>query len=194
MTVLIGTTNPGKQKEFSELLGAFSLDLTFLDSTEDVEEYGSTLAQNALIKATAYAQRHPSFDFILTDDSGLLIDSLNGFPGVASNRWHPGSDADRNAALLEKLSAEDLSHAQARFQTVLCFYATATQFATFFSGSVAGTIAQQSAGEYGFGYDSIFIPQGFTETFAQLGSNVKNDISHRSRAMRQFVSYLLSTL
>lgn len=194
MRVLVGTTNPGKQKEFSELLRTFSLDFQFLETTDDVEEYGSSLAQNAHIKAVAYANPHPSFDFTLTDDSGLLVDALHGFPGVASNRWHEGSDKDRNIALLEKLAAEHISHAQAKFQTVLCFYNNSSRFATFFTGTIPGRIAQHSAGEFGFGYDSIFIPQGYSETFAQLGPDVKNEISHRSRALKQFASYLSSTL
>lgn len=150
-----------------------------------VEESGSTFRENALLKAQAFHQltQLPC----IADDSGLLLDAFTNFPGVNSNRWFNGSDAERNLALLQKL--EKVTNRHAKFQTILCLVAFKGK-TLFFSGEVKGTIAFKSQGQEGFGYDPIFIPDGYQETFAQLGIAVKNTISHRALAWQSLINYL----
>ncbi|HNV44853.1 RdgB/HAM1 family non-canonical purine NTP pyrophosphatase [Candidatus Woesebacteria bacterium] len=150
-----------------------------------VAESGSTFRENALLKAQAFHQltKLPC----IADDSGLLLAAFPNFPGVNSHRWFNGSDAERNLALLRKLA--QVENRRAKFQTVLCLFAF-KQEPLYFSGEVEGTIAFTSLGQEGFGYDPIFIPDGYQKTFAQLGVKVKNTISHRALAWQSLFSYL----
>jgi XTP/dITP diphosphohydrolase len=152
----------------------------------EVAETGKTLEENALIKARAFHQltQLPC----IADDSGLFLDVFPDFPGVNSNRWFVSSNQGRNLALLEKLKNQD--NRQAKFQTVLCLYAFKNEKPLFFNGEIKGQIANKPRGQEGFGYDPIFIPDGYQESFAQLGLTVKNKISHRARAWANLINYL----
>ena len=186
--LFVATSNLGKQRELRALFAGFSLELVFpqdLEATRtiDVDETGTTFAENAWLKAQAFAAA--SGMRTLADDSGLEVLGLNNFPGIKSNRWFTGSDAERNAALLEKMS--ELIDRSAQYVAVMCLYEPATQTATYAKGVVTGRIAtaEQGSGVSGFGYDPLFIPDGYDKSFAELGNDVKNELSHRARAHAQ---------
>lgn len=190
-SLLLATTNQGKVRELRALLGDLPITLTSIDQlpTEwqiDVEETGSTFIQNAQLKAQSFGQRTglPT----VADDSGLEVVALHGEPGVRSARWVAGSDEQRVTALLQKLT--HVTDRRARFVCALYYFDPETNLGSTFIGTVDGQLATQPLGNDGFGYDPIFIPDGYNQTFAQLGASVKNAQSHRARAMRQFVSFL----
>jgi XTP/dITP diphosphohydrolase len=190
--LLLASHNQGKLKEMRKLLGSTVEVVLPQDvgvTTEfDVDETGATFQDNALLKAEAFAQRTGLLT--LADDSGLAVTALNGAPGVKSKRLVPGSDHDRNVHLLKLLeSTQDRS---AYFITVLCLFDPQTKSAHFFEGRVNGTLAKAERGKHGFGYDPLFIPNGFDVTFAELGLEVKNTLSHRAKAARQVKEFLSS--
>lgn len=202
MNVFIASANQGKIKEIKAILddSRFNL-LSILDRdkllkfgikiAEDfsVVENGQTFGDNALIKAKAYATlaKLPT----IADDSGLEVESLNGFPSVNSNRWFDGTPSERNLALLDLLKNE--SNRRARFYSVICFFNPKNNQAKFFEGEIEGEIALKPMGNKieGFGYDPIFIPDGFKQSFAQLGVKFKNTISHRRQALFKLNQYVL---
>ncbi|MBD3279465.1 MAG: RdgB/HAM1 family non-canonical purine NTP pyrophosphatase [Candidatus Pacebacteria bacterium] len=191
MNLLLASHNQGKIKEARQLLTGLSLELMSLaDFAElkdlQVAETGQTFQENALLKARFYAQK--SGLATIATDAGLMVSVLAGFPGVDSKRWFKGTDAERNQALLKKLAQQP--DRRARFVTVACFYQPQTQQKSFFTGEVRGEISQQPQGKTGFGYDPIFIPQGYQQTFAQLGLETKNQLSHRAQAMKQLKKHL----
>ncbi len=201
MPLLFASQNAGKIAEAQRIFVNSNYQLITLDQKswfdqqgikipDDfvVVEAGSTFRENALLKAQAYHQltQLPC----IADDSGLLLAAFPNFPGVNSNRWFNGSDAERNLALLEKLAK--VENRRAKFQTVLCLFAF-KQEPLFFSGEINGTIAFSSLGHKGFGYDPIFIPDGYQKTFAQLGIKVKNTISHRALAWQSLFNYLANS-
>lgn len=195
--VLFASRNQGKVAEVSALLQplgwqVFSVvQVSELAALPDPIETGATFAANAELKARFYTPYWS--DAILADDSGLEVLALNGFPGVQSNRWHAGTDSDRCQALLEKLKHENLMNPEqraAQFVTTLCWLRSPGAKPEFFTGSVAGTLALEPRGTTGFGYDPLFVPEGFTETFAQLGIETKNTLSHRARALQALLTYL----
>jgi len=185
--ILIASSNPGKIKEIVSSLNSklFSLVTPLdiqLDPGFDVAETGSTFYQNALIKAQAYASKTqlPA----LADDSGLLVDALDGQPGVYSKRFG-SSDIKRCQKILIKLQSIPPAKRTAHFTSVVAFFDPATQTTLSAKGQVTGHIAKEARGESGFGYDPIFIPSEIPgdQTFAQLGPGIKNQISHRARAL-----------
>lgn len=195
--VLFASRNQGKVAEVSALLKplgweVFSVvEVSALKSLPDPVESGQTFAANAELKARFYTPYWS--DAILADDSGLEVLALHGFPGVQSNRWHAGSDSDRCQALLTKLRQENLISSQqraARFVTTLCWLSDPHTAPKFFMGSVLGTLAPEPRGTTGFGYDPLFVPDGFIETFAQLGIETKNTMSHRARALQALLDFL----
>lgn len=194
MQIFIASSNQGKIREISAILQDKDLDLLSILDTDklkklnikipksfDVEENGQTFKENALLKARAYAEltNLPT----IADDSGLEVEVLDGFPSVNSNRWFTGSTHERNLALLEKM--KNVNNRQARFYSVICFFDPKTQQAQFFDGEIKGQIALEPKGNKieGFGYDPIFIPEGFSQSFSQLGAEFKNTISHRRQAL-----------
>lgn len=191
--LFVATTNTGKQKEITALLSESGVSLVFpqdLPKTADIEvdETGTTFAENAFLKATEFAAvtDMPT----LADDSGLIVTALGNFPGVHSNRWFAGTDAERNQALLQKMA--NLDDRRAEFVTVLCLFDPVTKHTTYITGKVAGVIATESRGEGGFGYDPVFIPDGHEQSFSELGESVKNQLSHRARALMQLREHLSS--
>lgn len=195
MTILIGTNNKHKAEEMAAILRAsHGSDLRILLPGDaalfptDIAETGTTLEENAYIKATEIfeATGIPC----IADDTGLEVDALGGRPGVYSARY-AGEGADfaaNRARLLQELSHTDSTQRTARFRTVLCYRdAMRTLFA---EGVCEGEIATEEQGDQGFGYDALFRPTGYTQTFAAMSSNEKNAISHRSRALANFASLL----
>jgi XTP/dITP diphosphohydrolase len=182
--LLIATRNPGKAREYREILAGLPLEVTYLDIegiTLDVEETGATLAENAVLKARAYANASGLLTW--ADDSGLEVDSLGGGPGVHSARYAgpEASDADRRRKLLSALAGVPWRDRTARFRCVIAL-AAPTGEARLAEGICEGVIAFGPAGENGFGYDPVFYLPHLGATMAQLPSEEKNRISHRGLA------------
>lgn len=203
MIIFLASHNKGKIREFKAVLADLPITvLSVLDDQElvkrdikipasfQVEETGQTYQQNAKLKAVAYAQlvNLPT----LADDSGLELNARPGFPGVNSDRWLAGNAEVRNQALLKLLN--NLASRKAFFQTTLCLYIPKTNQAHFFSGKITGEIKKREAigSNQGFGYDPIFIPDGYEQSFAELGIEIKNKISHRAKALEKFKEFLAS--
>jgi XTP/dITP diphosphohydrolase len=191
--LLIATYNSGKLRELRELLGEhrFQLrDLHSFPSVQVIEETGSTFAENAKLKATGYAMRTGLMT--LADDSGLEVSALDGLPGVWSARYagDGASDAERVEKLLSELSTS--TNRAAQFVCTIAIADCTGAILNVSTGVCSGEIAFAPRGENGFGYDPIFIPVGFDKTFAELAVNVKNQISHRARALKRATEFLRS--
>ena len=185
MKLLVATNNPGKLKEYRDLLGELPLDILSLGDEGlhfEPDETGSTFEENAVLKATAFAER--SGLLTLADDSGLEIDALHGAPGLRSARYgatRRGDDVHRYRLVLRQLEGVPWDERTARFRCVVALAAPGARVETA-EGAVEGVIAFGPAGEGGFGYDPIFFIPEFNCTMAQLAPETKNRISHRARA------------
>ncbi len=192
--ILLATANPGKLKELQRILNSTEVSLTSIDQVSatagmNVPETGVTFAENAQIKAKAYGIAAGMC--AIADDSGLEVKALNSAPGILSARYAPGNDSDRCQALL--MALKDITDRTARFVAVICYYDPKSGQTEFFTGTCSGTIAQKAQGSGGFGYDPIFIPDGYTQTMSELGPDIKDTISHRAQALRQLAKFLPST-
>jgi XTP/dITP diphosphohydrolase len=158
------------------------LDLSAIPDFGEVEETGTTFEENASLKALAASVHFEGW--VLADDSGLEIDALGGAPGVRSARFsgEGATDASNRALLLEKLEGVRGKERAARFRCVAAL-AREGKLHGHFSGTVEGVIIDREKGSGGFGYDPLFVPEGHCETFAELGPEVKNRLSHRGRAL-----------
>ena len=190
--LLIATKNAHKTEEFKAVLGD-RWNVSDLCSHPEIvspEETGSTFAENAAIKALAASQR---FDgWVLADDSGLAVDALNGAPGVISARYAGpnSSDAENRARLLQEMAAHPETQSRGgRFHCVLAL-AQAGEIRGLFQGVCEGRLLTDEQGTGGFGYDSLFVPEGHTDSFGVLSSEIKNAISHRARALEAFQAWL----
>jgi len=191
--LLIATNNRGKLAEIELLLSGLSLDLVSLAGagiTDDIEETGDTFAENAAIKAMAYAISAgiPA----LADDSGLMIDSLGGAPGVHSARYAgpEASDRDRIDKVLSELRDSARVDRTARFVCVVALANANGEVVHTTEGVCEGRLADRPRGDNGFGYDPIFVPDGYEMTFGELPSDKKQKISHRARAVRKMIPFL----
>ena len=188
--LLVSTRNAHKVAEIREILGsAFEvLDLSTISGVGEVEETGMTFEENATLKALAVSGYFEGW--VIADDSGLEVDALGGAPGVWSARFSGdgATDASNRTLLLEKLEGVRGKERSARFRCVIVLARAGRKFAAF-SGSVEGVIINQEKGEGGFGYDPLFVPEGHCETFAQLGADVKNALSHRARALAGLLAW-----
>jgi XTP/dITP diphosphohydrolase len=188
--LLLATRNQHKTREFGQLLGQnFTVrDLTSKSNVPAIVESGTTFEENAALKAVTISKFFPN-EIVVADDSGLEVNALDGAPGVFSARY-AGEDANdrRN---IEKLLRElhDTLDRSARFSCVIAL-AKNGQLMTTVAGEVVGTITKPPRGENGFGYDPIFVPNGFSETLAELTSEMKNKISHRAKAAAALVQYI----
>ncbi len=198
--LVIATRNPGKLIEVRELLSDLPIKLrSLLDfpQTTEVEETGATFDENAAIKASAYAQQTGAWT--LSDDSGLEVDALDGAPGIFSARYagRRASDAERIELLLWELARTGDEERRARFVAAIALADPEGRIIKISTGRVEGHIAPSPRGENGFGYDPVFVPEGYKQTFGELTSETKQFISHRSRAladMRAFLLKLFGTL
>lgn len=198
MDLLVATRNTGKVREFRALLATLPVPLHFpaeLGLEVSVVESGSTYAENACIKAHAYSQALKQSGVrlgpcaVLADDSGLEVDALGGAPGVRSARYTAGSDSDRLTALLTHLGRVPWEGRTARFRCVVAVVTSAGAVHTA-EGTCAGVIATAPAGEGGFGYDPVFYMPEFGCTMAELPAEIKNQASHRARAVQSALPFL----
>lgn len=186
-SLLLGTRNPGKIHEIKLIIGDLGLELHSLQEFANVavaEENAETYAENAIAKARFYARATGML--ALADDSGLEVEALGGAPGVISARYagEDATDGDRRELLLSELAKTGSRNRRARF---VCAIAIADADGTVVNGSEGiceGTITFEPRGSSGFGYDPLFVPEGYEQTFAELSDEVKNRISHRARALR----------
>lgn len=188
MKILVATKNAHKTGEIQKILGPkFEVsDLTAHPEIISPEETGASFEENAVIKALAASRL---FDgMVLADDSGLEVDALAGAPGVRSARYagENASDADNRQLLLKELAKAGARGKQrsARFHCVLVLAQKGKVLGTF-DGRVEGVIVNEPKGNGGFGYDPLFVPEGYCETFAELPAGVKNQLSHRGKALEK---------
>lgn len=206
-TIVVASHNKGKIAEIADLIGPFGFstksaaELNFAEPNET----GTTFEENAAIKALASAQASglPA----LSDDSGLVIDALDGNPGVYTANWAETADGTRDFAMamqkvedaLQERGATDPSARTARFVSVLCL-AWPDGHTEFFRGEIGGTVAWPPRGASGFGYDPIFQPEGYETTFGEMSAEEKHGwkpgdpqaLSHRARAFKKFVETCLN--
>ena len=192
MKLVFATNNKHKLEEVRAILGnkIEILSLNDIDCHDDIPETADTLEGNALIKARYIHEKFGVDCF--ADDTGLEVEALGGEPGVYSARY-AGEDCNPEAnmyKLLKNLTGENNRNAQ--FRTVIALIINGEE--KLFNGIVKGTISREKMGNAGFGYDPIFIPEGFSESFAQMTSEMKNSISHRYRATNELSNYLKQTI
>ncbi len=188
MKLVFATNNKHKLQEVRDIIGdrVELLSLNDIDCHDDIPETADTLQGNALIKARHIFEKYGFNCF--ADDTGLEVEALNGAPGVYSARY-AGEECNSEAnmlKLLQNLTCENNRNAQ--FRTVIALIINGEE--KLFNGIVKGTITNEKMGNSGFGYDPIFIPEGYTESFAQMSGEMKNSISHRFRATKQLSDYL----
>ena len=189
MKIVFATNNKHKLEEIKDILGKdFEIvSLAEIGCHEDIPETGVTLQENARQKSTYVVEHYNQNCF--ADDTGLEVEALGGEPGVHSARYAEGTDHDSEAnmrKLLTKLDGQ--TNRKACFRTVISLIIDGVEHQ--FEGKVDGTIAKEKHGTEGFGYDPIFIPEGYDKSFAQLGEEIKNQISHRARAVKKLAEYL----
>ena len=193
MQLIVATRNAHKTREIQRILGpAFIVsDLSEHPEIPDIHETGKSFGENAILKAVGASRHLPGL--IVADDSGLEADALGGAPGIFSARYAGENATDKQN--IDKLLVEliwvgaEETKRSARFRCVVALARQGELLETF-EGIVEGTIVERACGSQGFGYDPIFVPRGFEETFAELPPEVKNTISHRAKAIRRLTAKL----
>lgn len=200
MKIVFATNNQHKLQEIRDILGSeFEIvSLKDIGCDVDIPETGNTLEENAMQKAQ-YVYDHYNLS-CFADDTGLEVEALNGEPGVHSARYAEGTDHDSEANMAKLLrNLEGKDNRKARFRTVIALIqkqdvcpcgCTSIKKVNRFEGIVDGSIATEKHGTAGFGYDPIFVPEGYDKSFAELGESIKNAISHRARAVAKLAEYL----
>jgi XTP/dITP diphosphohydrolase len=188
MKLVFATNNKHKLQEVRDIVGdrVEVLSLADIDCHDDIPETADTLQGNALIKARHIYEKYGLDCF--ADDTGLEVEAIDGAPGVYSARY-AGEECDSEAnmrKLLENLTGKTNRNAQ--FRTVIALIINGEEM--LFNGIVKGTIATEKKGDSGFGYDPVFVPEGYSESFAQMSGEMKNSMSHRFRATRQLADFL----
>lgn len=187
LELVFATNNAHKLEEVQAIVGdKFILkSLSDIDCQDDIPETGVAFQENAQQKTDYLVNKYGLYCF--GDDSGLEVDALNGEPGVYSARYSGSRDMEKNIdLLLEKLG--DNPNRNARFKTVISLYLNEQQH--FFEGTIEGQIIKERRGEKGFGYDPIFVPNGYDMTFAEMSAEEKNAISHRAVAVGKLAEFL----
>ena len=186
--LVVATNNAHKLEEISAILGDEMelLSLKDINCHADIPETSNTLEGNARQKAM-YIYENYGMD-CFADDTGLEVDALNGAPGVFSARYAgDGHDSEANMQkLLKELKGKE--NRKAQFRTAICLIMEGKEY--LFEGIVKGEIIAEKRGSAGFGYDPIFVPEGYEQTFAELGNDIKNTISHRARAVEKLCNFL----
>lgn len=189
--IVFATNNKHKLEEIRNILD-HTLNILSLDDInchEDIPETGSTIEENALIKAR-YIKEKYDYD-CFADDTGLEIKSLNNEPGVYSARY-AGNDHNSEKNMQKVLeNLKDKNDRSACFRTCIALITGNKEY--LFEGKIEGQIITEKKGESGFGYDPIFVPDGYTQTFAELGNDIKNKISHRALAVKKLINFLQPT-
>lgn len=187
-TICVASNNAHKIEELQQMLGAqFDLKtMAEIGCHDEIEEYGTTFQQNSQIKADYIFQKYALN--VIADDSGLEVEYLDNKPGVYSARY--AGEPTNHAANIQKLLQElgDATNRNAAFKTVITLILDGNTY--FFEGEIKGSITKELKGEGGFGYDPVFVPEGFEKTFAELGSEIKNSVSHRGRAIAKMLDFL----
>lgn len=190
-TLIISSTNKGKLSEFEKLLGFYfniKNPLDFDENYQAPEEDGDSFEANALIKINNLKLKY-SDNYILSDDSGLSVDYLNGEPGIYSGRY-AGEDvvySEHKNKVLRKL--KKIKNRSAHFNSTFAFYIPGKD-TYIFSSQIHGNISDDLSGETGFGYDDIFIPDNYDKTFADLGEEIKLQISPRAQGVKKLIKFL----
>jgi len=189
--IIVATKNAGKIKELGVLLKTLPLRLRSLNDFPDTiepEETGATFIENAVLKAQSYARQ--TGGWALADDSGLEVEALNNAPGVFSARYagETATDKERIKKLLEELNG--IQTRTARFVCAMAIANGTGEIKFVAEGVCSGKIALAASGANGFGYDPVFIPRGFSATFGELSSEIKQQISHRAQATLKIIQYL----
>lgn len=192
--LIIATRNSHKTDEIRHIVGDA---MTVLDANDfpdfpQVEETGTTFLENATLKAETISAHVEGY--VLSDDSGLEVDSLQGAPGVYSSSYggEEGNHARNNARLLDEMKTIPIEQRTARF-VCLMVIARHGKALVHFRGTVEGRILTEPSGRGGFGYDPLFVPSCYNESFADLGAEIKNQLSHRARALAQALEWLSQT-
>lgn len=189
MQLVFASNNPNKIKEIQSLLPdqITILSLEDIGCAEEIPETAYTIEGNAMLKANHVTEKYGYSCF--ADDTGLLVDALNGEPGVYSARYagEQKNAEDNMVKLLKKL--DNTENRKAHFKTVICLNVNGKQY--LFEGMVKGKIIHEKKGSEGFGYDPVFIPDGYTKTFAEMSLEEKSIISHRGLAVEKLVAFLL---
>ena len=188
--IVFATNNQHKLDEIRKITeGKIEiLSLNDIGSNDEIEETGNTLEENALIKARFIKNKY-GYD-CFAEDTGLEVEALENAPGVYSARY--AGDACRDEDNIKKLldNLKGIANRKARFRTVIALLMNNEEY--FFEGEIKGHIIDEKRGFAGFGYDPIFVPEGYDQTFAELGEEIKNRISHRSIATQKLVDFLLT--
>lgn len=187
MRLLVASKNKGKIREIKRISGGRIEILSPLDMALDADilEDGKTLRDNSLKKALTYFRK--TNICTIGEDTGLFVKALDGKPGVFSARYGGGGDKSNRDKLLAELKGE--KNREAYFETVFALVIN-EQWFEFFEGKLIGKIAEEEIGDKGFGYDSIFLPDGYTRTFGQMSGAEKNNISHRRIALEKVFDYI----
>ncbi len=193
MRIVLASGNKNKYREMKDAFAPIGIELLYsrdFDAQTDVDETGSSYEKNALLKAKAWSKALglPA----MADDSGLEVLALGGAPGIRSARAVPGTDQDRTNWLLSKM--EDIKERRARFISCIAVVFPGIEEPLVYEGSCSGVIALKPSGMNGFGYDPIFIPDGYDKTFSELGDHVKTKISHRALAIKGIAEMLIPVL
>ncbi len=197
MELWLATGNPGKVNEIEKLLGDLDLEVHTqkeLSFFSQPPEEGDSFEANARIKAKAlHAMK--SDCWVLADDSGLVVEGLGGLPGIHSARYAgpKAQPSENNAKLLKMMQLRSVANRKAHFHCTLVAISP-TGEEKVFSGELQGEIAKSARGTGGFGYDPVFIPEGEEKTLGELPASHKNQISHRSKALKAFVEFLKTSL
>jgi XTP/dITP diphosphohydrolase len=185
--LILATHNEHKAEEFKQILPQFRLQtLADLNDVQEITETASDLEGNSLLKADTIFRQYGHI--VISDDSGLEVQALNGAPGVYSARYagEQKDDQKNTEKLLHELKG--ITNRNAQFRTVITLMGSNDTLQ--FEGIVEGTIVHEPKGDKGFGYDPVFIPNGYQKTFAELSSNEKNKISHRANAIEKLVAFI----
>ena len=192
MKILVATNNTHKVQELKDLINLPNCELFSMKDLNinlDIEESGSTFAENASIKAsTLYKHINNPEYIVIADDSGLCVDYLNGQPGIYSARFSGGDDADNRKKLLSELDSVPTEKRSAHFNCTIALINNGNSM--IFEGICNGIITEKEVGENGFGYDSLFFYPELNKTFAELSSEEKNKVSHRANAVKKLTDYL----
>ncbi|MEI6239283.1 MAG: RdgB/HAM1 family non-canonical purine NTP pyrophosphatase [Planctomycetia bacterium] len=196
-TLVLGTTNAGKLRELADLLAPLGIHCRSLADEPravEVEETGTSFAENAALKAAAQARAIGAW--VLAEDSGLVVDALGGAPGIFSARFSgaAATDATNNALLVERLARHRGAGRSAHYACHAALADPGGEIVATSSGTCGGIIAEQASGAGGFGYDPLFIVPEYHQTFGELSAAVKAVISHRGRALRAMVPALVRHL
>lgn len=198
MKLWIATHNKGKADEFKRLLEGLPVELHMaseIKSFSPPPETGTTFLDNALIKARSLKSVVDDNDWVVSDDSGLCVEGLGGLPGVHSARYagDRASAAENNAKLLKMVHIRSPGNRNAQFECTLVLIGPDRK-EVIFTGTAKGTLATKELGKTGFGYDPVFIPEGKTQTFAEMPYAEKNTLSHRYQASQKLKEHLKSVL